>query len=151
VPNPQLILGSFLASRRAFTPESSPPTSPPTSRPTTPNLFTLPGQGTHVLKLTAPIPETPQCPTRPISPLQRNAPATYKEGVGIHTLRHVVRLSLRRISALVNKLVTIVSYIANYPTTSPKRPDVSFFGTPERERLVAYIQTNTETGRMTIG
>jgi Transposase len=63
----------------------------------------------------------------------------------------VVGLSFRRISALFNKLVTTVSYIANHPTTRLKRPDVSFFGTPERERLFAYIQTNAETRRMTIG
>src|SRR2546430_17431573 len=101
----------LLASRRAFTPESSPPTSPPTTRPTTSIPFTLSGQGSRVLELRAPIPETPQRPTRPISPpLQRDGPAIYKERVGIHTLRHVVGLSLRRISALVNKPVTIVSY-----------------------------------------
>lgn len=113
-----LAMNFLLASRRAFTPESSSLTSPPTSRPTTPIPFTLPEQGARVLELTAPIPETPQCPARPISPtLQWNAPATYKERVGIHILRHVVGLSLRRISAIF--VITLYLFIF-YQSVPPK-------------------------------
>jgi hypothetical protein len=148
----------LLALRRAFTPESSPLTSPPTSRPTTPTPipFTLTDQGARVLELTSivpetPVPETPQRPIGPISPLQRNAPATYKERVGIHTLRHMVGLSYRRISTLIEKPISIVSDIANHPTTPPNRPDARLLATPERIRLISFIRMNANHRRMTYG
>jgi hypothetical protein len=142
----------LLASRRAFTPESS----PPISRPTTPIPFTLTDQGARVLELTSIVPETsvletPQRPIRPISPLQRNAPATYKERVGIHTFRHMIGLSYRRISTLIEKPISTVSDIANHLITPPNRPDIRLLVTPERIHLILFIRMNTTHRRITYG
>src|SRR5271156_2625617 len=81
----------LLASRRAFTPESSPI---PTSQPVSPISLSFAENGAVVIdlefddeELLSEIPETPHPQPIPFSPppIQRNNPATDRERLGIHT------------------------------------------------------------------
>jgi hypothetical protein len=111
----------LLASRRAFTPESS---LIPTSRPISPISISFTANGAVVVdfndELLSQIPETPQPQLIPISPppIQRNNPATYRERLGIYTLRHVTGFTLDRISAMIRKPISTIGDITRQPTTS---------------------------------
>jgi hypothetical protein len=65
-------------------------------------------------ELLSQIPETPQPQLIPISPppIQRNNPATYRERLGIYTLRHVTGFTLDQISAMIRKPISAIKDIA---------------------------------------
>jgi hypothetical protein len=135
----------LLASRRAFTPESSPI---PTSRPVSPISFSFAANGAVVVdlefddeELLSVIPETPQPQPILISPppIQRNNPATYRERLGIHTLRHIAGFTLDRISAMIQKPISTIGDIARQLITPPKRRLNHILDTPARRELVIFI------------
>jgi hypothetical protein len=149
----------LLASRRAFTPESSPTFS---SRSVSPISFPFAANQNGAVivdlelddeELLSEIPETPQPQPIPISPppIQRNNPATYRERLGIHTLRHVAGFTLDRISAMIRKPISTIGDIARQPTTPPKCPLNHILDTPARRELVIFIQADPAHRRMTLG
>jgi hypothetical protein len=146
----------FLASRRAFTPESSPIQ---TSRPVSPISLSFAANGAVVVdlefdneELLSVIPETPQPQPALISPpVQRNNAATYRERLNIHTLRHIAGFTLDRISATIQKPISTIGDIARQLITPPKHRLNHILDTPARRELVIFIQADPAYRRMTLG
>jgi hypothetical protein len=95
--------GFLLASRRAFTSESSLILSKPSLSSI---IIRFTENGAQVVDLKKPgneISETPQAQSPPLSPhsIRRNPPATYKERLRIHTLRHMAGFTLNTISTMI--------------------------------------------------
>jgi hypothetical protein len=107
----------------------------------------------NVEDLQSEVPETPQAQIPLISPppIQRNHQATYKERLGIHTLRHVAGFTLGRISAMVRKPISTISYIARQPTTPPRRRTTMILDTPARRELALFVQSDPAHRRMSLG
>jgi hypothetical protein len=144
--------GFLLASRRAFTPESS---LILTSPPRTPISISFTQDGATVvdLELESEIPETPQVQLPLISPppIQRNLPATYKEKLGIYALRHIAGFTLDTIATMIRMPISTVSYLARQPTTPLKRSSNIIFDTPARRALVTFIESDPANRRLSIG
>jgi hypothetical protein len=99
------------------------------------------------------IPETPEPQPMPIlpPPIQRSNPATYREKLGIHTLRHVAGFTLDRISTMVGRPISTVGDIARRPATPPRRRLNHILDTPARRELVIFIEADPAHRRMTLG
>jgi hypothetical protein len=143
--------GFLLASRRAFTPESS---LIPTSLPGTPITISFTEDGAVVVNLESEIPETPQVQLPPISPpplILRNLPATYKERVGIHALRYTAGFTLDIIITMMHKPIKTINDICQVLVTPPRRSSNIIFHTPDRRALVAFIESDPVNRRLFIG